>query len=400
MPPPHIKNRRDYDGPIFLKQGFRPFFLGASVWSAFAMAIWVSFLLYGDALSLLGYFSAQDWHMHEMLFGFLPAAIAGFLLTAVPNWTGRLPVRGTPLALLAGLWLAGRIAILVSGKLPEHLYGLIAVIDSLFLVSFAILLAREIIAGKNTKNLPVVGIVSTLAASNIAFHMATLEMISTVSSRQIALLAIYLAVLLVTLIGGRVVPSFTRNWMARNDVTPLPASRDQLDQFGLLLVPLAAVLLLVAPQSTLTGLFCIFTAVLHLYRLARWRGFATISEPLVVILHIGYGWIGIGFLLAGLSILTSSIPFIAALHAFTAGMIGTMIMAIMTRASRGHAGQSLEADKGTTAIYILVTLSALIRVASAILGNPAWGYSLSGLLWIAAFSLFAILYFPLFVKRS
>ena len=143
------------------------------------MAIWVSFLLYGDVLSQLGYFSAQDWHIHEMLFGFLPAAIAGFLLTAVPNWTGRLPVRGTPLALLAGTWLTGRLAILISGLLPEHLYGTIAVIDSLFLVSFAgLLLAREIIAGKNTKNLPVVAIVGALAASNIAFHMATLEMIA------------------------------------------------------------------------------------------------------------------------------------------------------------------------------------------------------------------------------
>ncbi len=399
MPPPNIKNRRDYAGPLFLKQGFRPFFLGAALWSAFAMAIWVSFLLYGDRLSMLGYFSAQDWHIHEMLFGFLPAAIAGFLLTAVPNWTGRLPVRGTPLALLAGLWFAGRLAILVSGQLPEHLYGAVAVIDSLFLLSFAMLLAREIIAGNNIKNLPVVGIISALAASNITFHMATLELISAVSTRQIALLAIFLAVLLVTLIGGRVVPSFTRNWMVRNGVTPLPAARDRLDHLGALLVPLAALLLLVMPQSRLTGIFCIFTALTHLYRLARWRGFATLREPLVVILHIGYGWIGIGFLLAGLSILTSNIPFVAALHAFTAGMIGTMILAIMTRASRGHVGQPLEADGGTTAIYILISLSALIRVVSAIWNNPAWGYSLSGLLWIAAFSLFAILYLPLFVKR-
>ncbi|MCP4935113.1 MAG: NnrS family protein [bacterium] len=399
MPPPHIRNRRDYTGPLYLKQGFRPFFLGAAVWSAFAMAIWVSFLLYGDSLSLLGYFSAQDWHIHEMLFGFLPAAVAGFLLTAVPNWTGRLPVRGAPLALLAGMWLAGRLAILISGLIPEHIFGIVAVIDSLFLVSFAMLLAREIIAGKNTKNLPVVAIVSALAASNITFHMAALEIIPIVSTRQVALLAIYLVVLLVTLIGGRVVPSFTRNWMARNNVTPLPAPRDGVDQLGSLLIPFAALLLLALPQSRLTGLFCVFTALLHLYRLARWQGFATISEPLVVILHIGYGWIGIGFLLAGISILTSNIPFVAALHAFTAGMIGTMVLAIMTRASRGHTNQSLEADTGTTAIYILVSSSALIRVVSAIWGNPPWGYSLSGLLWIAAFSLFAILYFPFFVKR-
>ena len=399
MPPSNIKNRRDYDGPLFLKQGFRPFFLGAAIWSALAMAIWVSFLLYGDQLSLLGYFSAHDWHTHEMLFGFLPAAIAGFLLTAVPNWTGRLPVRGIPLALLAGIWLAGRFAVLISGILSKDHHGFVAMIDSAFLVTFAGLLAREILAGKSTKNLPVVAIVGALAGCNIAFHLATLEIIEVISSRQIALLAILLAVMLVTLIGGRVVPSFTRNWMASNNVMPLPASRDLVDQLGSLLVPLAALLLLTMPQSRFTGVFCIAIAVLHLYRLARWHGFATSSEPLVLILHFGYGWIGIGFFLAGLSVLTPNIPFVAAIHAFTAGMIGTMILAIMTRASRGHTGQTLTSDTGTSSIYILISLSALTRVASAIWGNPTWGYSLSGLLWIAAFTLFAILYFPLFVKK-
>ncbi len=363
------------------------------------MAVWVSLLLYGDQLSLLGYFSAQDWHIHEMLFGFLPAAIAGFLLTTIPNWTGRLPVRGIPLALLAGVWLAGRLAILVSGFVPVHYYPLVGIIDSLFLVSFALLIGREIIIGKNIKNLPVVGVVCALALSNIAFHLSALEIIDVFSTRQIALLAIFLAVMLVTLIGGRIVPSFTRNWMSRNKLAPLPAPRDMIDRTGALFVPLAAFLLMALPQSRLTGIFCLLTAILHLYRLARWRGFATTSEPLVVILHIGYGWIGIGFFLAGLSVLTAAIPFIAALHAFTAGMIGTMILAVMTRASRGHAGQPLEADRGTTIIYVLITLSAVIRVISAIWGNPAWGYSLSGLLWIAAFSLFAILYYPLFVKR-
>ena len=363
------------------------------------MAVWVSLLLYGDMLSLLGYFSAVEWHIHEMLYGFLPAAIAGFLLTAVPNWTGRLPVRGTPLALLAGVWLAGRLAILVSGAVPEHYHGLIAIIDALFLISFAVLLAREIIAGKSTKNLPVVGIVTALAVSNIAFHMVTLEIIDIFSTSQIALAAILLAVLLVTLIGGRIVPSFTRNWMTRNNIAAFPASRDRIDLLGAVFVPVAALLILGASQSPLTGIICILTALLHLYRLSRWNGLAARSEPLVLILHIGYGWIGVGFLLAGLSILTPLVPFIAAIHAFTAGMLGTMILAVMTRATRGHTGSVLEADSGTTAIYILVSLSAVIRVASAVWGHPDWGHSLSGLLWVAAFSMFAFLYFPLFVKK-
>jgi uncharacterized protein involved in response to NO len=398
-PSEHILKRRDYDGPLFLKQGFRPFFLGAGLWSAFAMAVWLFFLYSGEPAGLFDYFPAQDWHIHEMLYGFLPAAIAGFLLTAVPNWTGRLPVRGLPLGLLAILWLAGRIAVLAPIILPERHYIFIGIIDSLFLFSFASLLAREILAGNNWKNVPVVAIVLALATSNILYHMRTLDLITAFTSSQIALAAILLTVMLVTLIGGRIVPSFTRNWMVRNKVTPLPAPRDLIDKVGSLLIPASMVMLLFMENLQITAILCIITAAVHLYRLSRWQGLKTFSEPLVFVLHIGYGWIGVGFFLAGLSILTDTIPMVAAIHAFTAGMFGSMILAVMTRATRGHTQQPLEADLGTTAIYVLVNLSAVIRVAAAIWGHSQWGYMASGLAWIAAFSLFSILYLPFFIKR-
>jgi uncharacterized protein involved in response to NO len=398
-PSAHILKRRQYDGTLFFKQGFRPFFLGAGIWSTVAMAVWLSFLLYGDILSQFNYFAAQDWHIHEMLYGFMPAAVAGFLLTAVPNWTGRLPVRGMPLALLASLWLAGRIAIVLSGTAPPSYHIVIAAIDSLFLVSFAALLAREILAGNNWKNVPVVAIIATLAITNILFHMANLELMEFASTSQIALAAILLTVLLVTLIGGRIVPSFTRNWMVRNKIEPLPVSRDRIDQVGSALIPISSLMLILLPQSITTGIFCILTAIVHSLRLSRWHGLATLREPLVFILHIGYAWIGVGFLLAGLSILIQGISFIAAIHAFSAGMFGSMILAVMTRATRGHTGNSLEADRGTMATYVLVNLSAVIRVASALWGHQELGYLLSGVTWIAAFSLFTILYFPLFTKQ-
>lgn len=363
------------------------------------MAVWLGFLIQGDTLSLFGYLQAQDWHIHEMLFGFMPAAVAGFLLTAVPNWTGRLPVRGIPLAVLTLIWFLGRLSILFSGIVPESFHIVIAVLDSLFLIMFSALLAREILAGNNLKNVPVVGIVAALAISNVLFHLTTLEIMSFVSSHQISLVAIMLVVLLVTLIGGRIVPSFTRNWMVRNNITPLPASRSHVDKVGSALIPLTSLMLLFGPQSTLTSAMCILTAVTHLFRLSRWRGLATIREPLVFVLHVGYSWIAIGFLLAGLSILSDDIPFVAAIHAFTAGMFGTMILAVMTRATRGHSGQSLEADFGTVAIFIFVNLSAVIRIASALWGYSEWGYLLSGLSWIIAFALFSVLYFPYFMKR-
>ena len=398
-PTDQILKRRTYDGPAFLKQGFRPFFLGAGLWSAMAMAIWLGFLFSGEPASLFGYFPARDWHIHEMLYGFLPAAIAGFLLTAIPNWTGRLPVRGLPLALLAVLWLAGRLAVVLPIVLPERYNIMIGIVDSLFLVSLALLLAREILAGKNWKNLPIIVIVTALAASNILYHMIMLELIDTYALNQIALGAILLAVMLVTLIGGRIVPSFTRNWMGRNKMTSLPASRDTLDQAGSILIPASGFMLLAYDQSSITGILCIITAFVHLFRISRWHGHKAFSEPLVFILHVGYAWIGIGFLLAGLSVLTDLVPMVAAIHAFTAGMFGSMILAVMTRATRGHTKQTLESDTGTTMIYLLVNLSAIIRVLSAVWGDTQWGYMISGLAWIGAFGLFSILYLPFFLKK-
>ncbi|MCF6200051.1 MAG: NnrS family protein [Hyphomicrobiaceae bacterium] len=395
-----INNRRMYNGPLFFKQGFRPFFLGAGLWSAVAMIVWLLYLTTGERFYSFGYLTPHEWHMHEMLYGFLPAAIAGFLLTAVPNWTGRLPVRGLPLALLSTLWLAGRLVMLAASIIPEPYHIIVACIDGLFLVSFALLIAREILSGKNWKNLPVVIIISALAISNIVFHLSILDWFSPLPVSQIANSAIFLAVLLVTLIGGRIVPSFTRNWMVRNKIEPLPAPLDQIDKTGFLMVGLSAFLLAFAPPTPLTGIICLLTAIVHLYRLSRWQGWSCYREPLVFILHIGYGWIAIGFTLAGLSMLFDEIPLIAAVHAFSAGMIGTMILAVMTRATRGHTGQPLEADIGTTLIFILITLSAITRVVSALGTAPQWGYTISGITWIAAFLLFSALYYPFFTKSK
>ena len=364
------------------------------------MVIWLLYLLTGEEYFPFAPFTPHDWHMHEMLFGFMPAAITGFLLTAVPNWTGRLPVRGLPLGLLLGLWLAGRFAPFLSYKLNETDFYVINIIDCSFLFVLTLLLAREIIKGKNWRNLPVVAIVATLALANMAFHSSPAFEGDDPLSGRIAFFALMLGVLLISLIGGRIVPSFTRNWLARHGATSLPAPRDNIDQIGSALILLSALLLVFFPDLAITGALCLITALVHFYRLSRWRGWSTRSEALVLILHIGYGWIGVGFLLAGLSNLSSeAIPFIAAIHAFGAGAIGTMTLAVMTRATRGHTGQPLEADQGTILVYLLINLSALARVGEALGDWGQTGYLVSALLWIGAFALFSLLYLPLFVKR-
>jgi uncharacterized protein involved in response to NO len=399
-PAERIRIRRDYAGAAFLRNGFRPFFLGAGVWSALAMLVWT--LEVASVAPGLDPQAAYRWHLHEMLFGFLAAAIAGFLLTAVPNWTGRLPVRGTPLAALALLWLAGRLALLPVVGLPHAgTAGLVAAaIDSLFLPALALLVGREIVIGKNWRNLPVLLIAVAFGLGNIAFHLAALDLVPGLALNRVAHAALLLAVLLVTLIGGRITPSFTRNWLVKQGREPLPAPFDNLDRAGAAAVTLAALLLVAAPDHPATGLVCLAAGLLHAYRLSRWQGLATFDEPLVTILHLGYLWVALGFLLAGLAILTPHVPPIAAIHAFAAGAVGTMVLAVMTRATRGHTGTPLEADRGTVAVYALVSLAAVVRVGGAILDGGTTAYLVAGLAWTAAFALFTWLYLPLFLKDT
>ena len=393
-----IRARRNYAGPSFLKQGFRPFFLAAGVWGAAAMLLWVIELTTEFSLPLFNYLAPVEWHMHEMLFGFASAGIAGFLLTAIPNWTGRLPVRGTPLMLLALLWLAGRLAMLIAGMAPAGLHPALALTDVLFLAVLTFVLGREIVSSQNWRNLKVIIVIALLALCHMAFHLGALDLLPLPSSSEIAFAAILLITILLNIIGGRVVPSFTRNWLSRRGEQP-PAPRDRFDDAGDYAVGVAALLLLVLPGSKLTALVALGAAALQFYRLSRWRTLSVSSEPIVLVLHVGFLWMGLGFALAGLSIISDFIPRIAAIHAFTAGLMGTMLVAVMTRATRGHSGNPLIADAATIQVYALVSLAALSRVGSAIFGFTEVAYLISGLCWIAAFTLFAIRYLPMFLSK-
>ena len=381
-----------HQGSALFERGYRPFFLGAAVVAAVALPLWLGAV--GLGWSLPVYPSALDWHIHEMVFGYVGAVIAGFLLTAIPNWTGRLPVAGRPLALLFALWLAGRTAMLVSAYAPV----ITAVIDAAFLCALAAVAWREVLAGGNRRNLPVCLLVSALALANIGFHAATLGGWDRGVAERIALSAI---AALIALIGGRIVPSFTRNWAAKRGAPRLPAQFGLFDTLALGGGGLALLAWIFSPGSPVTAALFALGSVLLLVRLARWRGFVTGAEPLLMILHVGYLWLPVWF---GLMALQIAWPLMlnpsAALHALTAGAIGTMTVAVMTRATLGHSGRDLTADALTVVVYFFIIVGALIRVLVPFLpADPITLLTIGGLIWSTGFALFVIGYAPIFLRH-
>jgi uncharacterized protein involved in response to NO len=371
--------------------GFRPFFLGAAVWAALALALWIDVFLTGGALP--SRFDPLTWHIHAMLFGFVPAAIAGFMLTAITNWTGRPPIRGTQLIGLVTLWLVGRVVCLISALLP---LWLAAGADLAFLVALCVVAAHEIIAARNWRNLMMPLPIGVLAIANLLMYLELAR--SSVPPGLGWRLAIAAIIALVSAIGGRIIPAFTRNWLVKRQASPLPAAHGRIDSAALATLHTGLLGWVFFPDSRLVGIVLLFGAALNLWRLARWRGMATLREPLPAILHVGYAWLAIGAGLLGGSLLTAVIPEPAAIHALTAGAISTMVLAVMTRVARGHTGRPLEADHVTTIIYATVTLAAVTRVAAAFPGTSALALlGTSALLWVTSFLLFSWKYWPMLV---
>ena len=386
---------RAWRGPAILTYGFRPFFFGAAVWAALAMALWVPMLQ--GALNLPTAFDPVSWHAHEFLFGYLSAVVSGFLLTAVPNWTGRLPIVGWRLGLLAGLWLTGRLVIAVSAGLPP---GLVAAADLAFLVVFALAIGREIVVGKNWRNLMVLGMLSVFIAGNALFHWEAARGVYAPQGAGLRL-GLGAAIMMIAVIGGRVVPSFTRNWLVKRQDGALPSPPMQkFDKLALVLLLLALVLWVLMPFHAVTGVALALAGVLHALRLARWAGHRTLAEPLVTVLHAGYAFLPLGALaLAAETLAPGSFGMAGAQHVWMAGAIGLMTLAVMTRATLGHTGRPLTAGAGTVAIYAALILSVAARVAAGSwpeVSGPL--HVFAGLGWIVAFGGFAVLYGPLLLR--
>ncbi len=384
---------RQSTGVAFLSRGFRPFFFGAGVFGAAALLVWLVALA-GAAVGPCG-MAARDWHVHEMLFGYFAAAMSGFLLTAVPNWTGRLPIAGRPLLALLMLWLVARVAAFFSCLAP----WVAAIVDVSYLIVLAGLIWREIIAAGNRRNAAVAVLVSLVALADAWWHVAVLLGDGAAALAERLVLAV--AAGLIMLIGGRIVPSFTRNWLmkqGRRDEAELPASFGPVDRIAIILGGAALAIWVATGEGALSAPFMLVAGVALCARLARWKGHATLREPLVWILHVGYFWVAAWFVLMSLAG-WGAWPVTDALHALTAGAILTMTLAVMTRASLGHSGRPLKADGITTVIYLLAIAGGVVRTLAQAWPWPLMAsWHLSGALSASALALFAVAYVPTFFQ--
>ena len=375
------KRERNWQGVTLLSYGFRPFFLFGPLFALLAMVNWL-LLLEGSGIEPTS-LTALEWHMHEMLFGYSSALIAGFLLTAIPNWTGRFPVNGWPLFVLALIWLAGRVAMLLPlGLSPAGL----AMIDAAFLPYFGAVIAREIIVSKNWRNVKVLMPILVMSGANIWFHISV---ISGGGGEGAVRLGFAAVLFLIMLIGGRIIPSFTRNWLARQEPGKMPVTFNRFDAGVLVVSGIGMLWWVFLDGSAILGAVLVVVGVLHLIRLSRWAGLRAVTNPLLIVLHVFYTFVPLGFITLGAAIAFEDFALrTAAFHLLGVGVIGGMTLVVSLRAILGHTGRELAADRWMVAIFVLIALAALVRAGGAVLPGANWLITFAGLIWIAAFALF------------
>lgn len=375
-----MTTRNTYRGPALFSYGFRPFFLCAGIFAFMAIPAW--WLVWRGEVGIGGHFAPTDWHVHEMIFGYGSAVVAGFLFTAVPNWTGRMPTRGWPLAALLALWLAGRAA--VAGLVPAGPVGVVLT-DQAFLLAVAAMVAREIVAGRNWKNLKVLVPVSLLWGANILFHVEALTRGASDTGRR---LGIALLIFLIILIGGRIVPSFTRNWLAQRGAARLPVAFNRFDGICILAGVGALACWVIAPFHVAIVPLGAVAAVLHAIRLGRWRGQDSWRSPLLLMLHVAYLMVPLGFAAIGAGAAGLVGPAVGA-HVLGIGAIGGMTLAVMMRATMGHTGRALVAGPGLSWAFALICGAAVVRaVAGHVAVGGVDGIDLSAALWTLAFGIY------------
>ncbi|HLJ37936.1 MAG TPA: NnrS family protein [Steroidobacteraceae bacterium] len=378
--------------PLF-GYGFRPFFLAAGIAAFLLVPWWVANLGWGVPLGIS--WPPALWHGHEMLFGFIVAAIAGFLLTAVPSWTGARGFAGWPLALLAALWLLGRLCAAVSAILPA---ALVAVIDLAFLPALAGFVLPALLRSRN-RNTPLLFVLLALWAADVAFYRGIARGDAALAPHAL-LVGIDIVLLLVTVIGGRIVPAFTSSALKQQGRSlPLHAWRAMtpLAVGAMLAVVIGDIL---APGSLAAGAIALAGCLVQGVRLAQWRPLSTRSMPIVWVLHLAYLWLPIGLALKALALI-GGLAFAAYyLHALTIGAAALMIMAVMSRAALGHTGRPLVVTRSTALAYGLLAAAALVRALGPALLPIAYVHcvALAAALWTASFGLFLWAYVPILLS--
>lgn len=369
-----------------LALGFRPFFLAAGTAAVLLMGIWLAMLK--GWIPAEHYYGATNWHAHEMLFGYVAAVIAGFLLTATRNWTGMDTLAGRRLGALALLWLAARVA----PFLPVH-GAVVAVLDLAFLPALAASLFRPLWSGKNRANRVFLALMAGMWLASLLVHLQALGITAGTASRGDRLM-LDLVLLTVLMVAGRVMPFFTESAV----LGAQPVTRPLVERLTFVLASLAAVAHLVSPWSTLSGVLALSLAGVQAVRLAGWHDKRAWGIPILTVLYAGYLWLIAGFALEGLAGFGILPPF-PALHALTTGAIGVITLGMMARVTLGHTGREMRSGRLTNLAFVTINLAAFVRVLLP-LAIPAaysvWLYA-SGLLWTLAFLMFLWTYAPMLV---
>jgi len=379
---------------VFFSYGFRTFFVTAALFAGLSILAWVA--QFTGLLTSAGPLDAITWHSHEMLFGYLAAVLAGFTLTAVANWTGRPPVSGAPLIVLFVIWFAGRIGMALA------LFDIVplaaaTLIDVTFIPVFAVLFGREVIAGGNKRNLVVVGAVSAFGLANLLFCLNALDIYE---NNLWSRLGLGIAALLIALIGGRITPAFTGNWLKAQGQKVAMPEMGGVDKGALLLTALSVFSWTVFPYHLLTAFVLVAAGLALLVRLSRWHGRKTTREPLIFFLHVGYGFLATSLIAIGTSIWQPNVVTISTgLHLLTAGTIGLMTFVVMTRALLGHTGHPLVTSPAIATALLLIAGGALLRAGAPWMSAfyiPL--VSLSGIIWSGGFLIFAGHFAPMIVR--
>lgn len=378
-------------GFVLLAYAFRPFFLLTGIYGVIAVLAWIGFLFGGWALPL-GW-SPLHWHSHEMIYGLVPAAAAGFALTAVTNWTNAPPLRGSALLMLVLLWLAGRVAFWLIAWLP---LWLVAVIDLAFLPVLAIYLGAILVRHEKFHNLLLVGILALLALGNFLMHLGFIQGATSLIKIGQSL-GLNLTILMMVVIAGRITPLFTINWLKNHGGNPEHVRRPAwMDRCSIFSVAILAVVDILPLPTYVVGAMALIAGLINGVRLFQWAGWRAAREPLLWILHLAYLWIVIALLLRGASVFTSLVPDTVWQHAIGVGAIASLILGVMTRVALGHTGRPLKLPRFAVTIYGAILCSALLRVlAAAHLIDYRIGVTLAALGWITAFALFVIIYWPI-----
>jgi len=381
-----VSPRGDATGFVLWQLGFRPFYLLGSAFAALSILLWVC--QYTGHLPV-GYLRTPAWHSHEMLFGYTMSVVAGFLLTAVRNWTGRPTPTGGALFALAALWVAGRVLVLTPFAAAA------ALVNAAFPLALAVGIGVPLVQSRNRRNYFFVALLVLLGMAAGSWHLSHLDVFPW-PERVSLQVGLDVVLFIMAVMGGRVIPMFTSNGIPGVQATRRPLI--EKCALGAVLALLAADLLQ-WPAPALAAL-ALFAAIAHAVRLWLWRPWRTFGTPLVWVLHVAYGWIVVYLVLRGLAAV-GVVSWLLAVHALTIGAIGGMTIGMMTRTARGHTGRPLTAGRAEIACYVLVALAAVIRVFGGMLlpGEYAATVVISGLCWSAAFALYAVCYWTLLTRN-